>query len=765
MVQSSGGSSLAVLVRTWRERALLTQEQLAGRAGLGVRTIRRLEAGGQRRPRGESVLLLADALGLTESERAQLFATVRGEPARPTPTSADVPRQLPADVAGFCGRAPHLDEMDALLAGDGAPTTMVISTIAGTAGVGKTALAVHWAHRVADQFPDGQLYVNLRGFDPGGTPTEPAAAIRGFLDALGVAPQRIPTGLDAQAAQYRSMLAGRRMLVVLDNARDTAQVRPLLPGAPTCLVLVTSRDQLTGLVAADGAHPIVLDLLSTAEARELLVCRLGPDRTAAEPDAVEDIITGCARLPLALAVVAARAALNPRLSLRVLAEDVRDTGVRLDALDAGDAVTSVRAVFSWSYQQLHEPAARMFRLLGLHPGPDISRPAAASLAAVSLDQARAALRELASAHLIAERTPGRYSFHDLLRTHAAELAHTHDNDNERRTAVRRLLDHYLQTAHRAAELLSSRLDRITLIRSEPGVSPERPGDQGQALAWFDAERPVLLGAIERAASTGFDAHAWQLAWTVHMAFALRVRWRDSIVAHRTALEAAWRLGDRHGQATICRCLGHAYSKLGRYDDAEAHFRQALALSEETGDQAGQANTHLALTIMCNLQRNPRKALAHAQQALALLQAAGHLSGQANGLHAVGWSHVLLGEYEQALVHCQQALILFQKLGDRFQQAGTLASLGYAYQHLGQYGQATCYHQRAVDLYREIGDSYHEAETLTHIGDTHRAAGNLQATRTAWRQALAILDDLDQPDADQVRTKLAALDTPTGSDPA
>jgi hypothetical protein len=307
---------------------------------------------------------------------------------RPAQPLAQLPAQLPADVRGFVGRVDQLAALDAIADTVGAePTAVVISAIAGTAGAGKTALAVHWAHRVADRFPDGQLYVNLRGFDPGRT-LDPADAIRAFLDALGVPPQRIPTGRDAMAALYRSRLADKRMLVLLDNARDADQVRPLLPGAPGCLVLVTSRNRLTSLIATAAAHPVPLDLFTTAEARDLLTHRLGHLRATTEPDAVDLLITRCARLPLALAIVAARGATNSHTPLTTLATELADARTRLDTLADAEPATDLRAVFSWSYTTLSRPAARLFRLLGLHPGPDLATPAAASLAGLAPTEMR-----------------------------------------------------------------------------------------------------------------------------------------------------------------------------------------------------------------------------------------------------------------------------------------------------------------------------------------------------------------------------------------
>ncbi len=331
-----------------------------------------------------------------------------------------VPAQLPSAVPALAGRGAELASLDALLpraaqAGSDPGAAAVIVVLSGTAGVGKTALAVHWAHRVAAQFPDGQLYVNLQGFDPGGTALEPGEAVRGFLEAFGVPATRTPAALAAQAGLFRSLLAGKQVLVVLDNARDVEQVRALLPGSPGCLAIVTSRDRLAGLVATEGAYPLTLDLLPAAGARDLLARRLGPGRVGREPAAVDDIIAGCARLPLALTIAAARAATSPGFPLAVFGAELRGATRALDPLPGGDPATDVRAVFSWSYRALSDPAARMFRLLGLHPGPDISLAAAASLAAAKPGQARVPLGELTQAHLLAEHTPGRYACHDLLR--------------------------------------------------------------------------------------------------------------------------------------------------------------------------------------------------------------------------------------------------------------------------------------------------------------------------------------------------------------
>ena len=442
--------------------------------------------------------------------------------ALPPPPLVMAPRQLPAMVAGFVGRAAELTALDSLLEESADAGTVMISVVGGTAGVGKTSLAVRWAHTVAGQFPDGQLYVDLRGFDPSGSPMTSAEAVRGFLDAFEVPPERVPVSLDAQAALYRTLLAGRRVLVVADNARDAEQVRPLLPGSVGCVVVVTSRNRLTSLISAEGARPLTLNLLTCEEAGQLLSRRVGASRVAAEPQAAEKIIALCTRLPLALSIVAARAAAHPGFSLETLAAELRDAPCApLGALDGGDRVTDMRAVFHWSYRQLSSSAARLFRLLGLHGGPDVTALAAASLAGLPQQAVRPLLTELTLAHMVTEHVAGRFALHDLLRAYAAEHANISNADDERQAAVRRMLDHYLHSAYNAAIWLHPRASPITLAPPVPGVVPQQLADDTAALAWFEAEYPVLLRTIKLSADTGQTVHAWQLPWTLTEFFARR----------------------------------------------------------------------------------------------------------------------------------------------------------------------------------------------------------------------------------------------------
>jgi DNA-binding SARP family transcriptional activator len=667
-----------------------------------------------------------------------------------------VPRQLPVAPRHFAGRAREMQVLSRLLSPPGGdpPGVMVIAAIGGTAGIGKTALAVHWAHQIADRFPDGQIYINLRGFDPSGKPVDRRDAIRRLLDALQVPAHQIPADADAQQDLYRSEAARRRMLIVLDNAADVDQVRPLLPGGPGCLILVTSRRDLAGLVAVEGAHPVTLDLLSPAEASELLAQRLGPERLAAEPGVATELTGLCSRLPLALSIVAARAAMQPGLPLGALAGQLRDASGRLDALDAGD-VSSVRAAFSWSYQSLGGPAARMFRLLSLHPGPDITAAAAASLAGVQAGQAREVLGELTRASLVAQHMPGRFACHDLLRAYAAERAAAEESEPARRAAIQRMLDHYVLTANAAVLLLDPHLDRITLAPPESTVRPEEMAGYEQAMAWFEAERHVLLAVLGRAVSEGFDTHAWQIPLTMATFLDRRGFPHDYAATQRIALAAACRLADCAARAQAHRNLGNVSVRLGVHHKARSHYGQALELYRQLGDRAGEGRAHICLGLICVEQGQYRESLSHSERALALYRSVSFGPGQARALNNIAWCYAQLGDYEQAIARCDQAIALAQEVGDEHGQAITWDSLGYAHHHLGHYSEAIACYQRSLSILEAEGDRFRQTNILTHIGDTHHADGQWQAARQAWQQALGILDDLHHPDAERIRAKLEA----------
>jgi DNA-binding SARP family transcriptional activator/tetratricopeptide (TPR) repeat protein len=732
-------------------------------------------------PEGPAVVTL-------DSDAAGAGPAPDGGPRRPRPEdrTTPAPAQLPLDAPGFSGRREELSILRAMLpAKSAAPgetatqgsgqqdsgqqdsgqqdsgqqdsgQTVPIVVISGTAGTGKTALAIRFGHQVAKRFPGGQLYVNLRGLDPSTPPMEPSEALRFFLDALGVPPHRIPPGTEARAALFRSLLDHRQMLIVLDNARNVAQVRPLLPGAPGSLVVVTSRNELTGLVAAEGAVPLTLDVLGDAEAYEMLARRLGQDRVAAEPAAADEIIAACARLPLALGIAVGRAAGRPKRPLTELAAELHDARGRLDALEAGDAVTNVRAVLSWSYDQLSEPAARMFRLLGVHPGPDISLSAAASLAGMPRADAGAALRELTRTHMVAEYLPARFTFHDLLRAYAADQAERHDPEPERRAAAHRVLDHYLHTAMAASNRFSPLRSALQPAGPQPGVLPADLTDKDQAMTWFDAEAPVLLALIAYADANDFDTHAWQIPWTLGPFFNRRGRWQDYTSTQQTALAAATRLGDTLALAHAHHLLGHVQSQTGAYEEADPNFRRALDEFRELGDRANEAVVLNGLAGMLEKQERYPEALAVALDALRMLKAVGHWWTQATLENGVGWLYAHLGQYDRALTHCQRALSLHRDSGHRGGTADTLDSLGYVYLHLGDTAQAKAHYTRAIEAYREIGSPFGEGNSLSGLGDVLLAEGDREGARAAWREAVAILDRLPHPLADEVRAKLSDL---------
>jgi tetratricopeptide (TPR) repeat protein len=494
-------------------------------------------------------------------------------------------------------------------------------------------------------------------------------------------------------------------------------------------------------------------LFSPADATRLLRHRLGSARIDADPQAVHDITVACARLPLALSIVAARVAAHSRFPLAVLADQIRRAPSGLDAFDGADPATDVRAVLSWSYQTLSEPTARLFRLLGLHPGPDTDTAAAASLAGVPLRGTAAALAELTRAHLIGEHQPGRYLAHDLVRTYAAEQAERLDPDPDRAAALRRLLDHYLHSAHLADRLVNPHRDPVQPPAPLPGVVVAPLADAADALAWLAAEHAALVAAVAFAAAEGFDTHAWQLAWALTTYFDRTGLWRDRIEVQRTALAAAQRTGDPRAIAWADRNLARVYIRLGCPDDAERHLQHALLLNEQIGDRVGQARTHHNLARVAEDHDRPDAALRHAERALELFREADHPVGQADALNAVGWYEARRGALEEALEHCQQALALNRKTGDREGEAHTWDSLGYVNHELGAATPALDCYVRAVALWRELGDRYSEADTLVRLGDTHQAAGDPAAAWACRREAITLMEAYGHPDLGRIEAKM------------
>ena len=627
-----------------------------------------------------------------------------------------VPHQMPPAVRDFAGRTRELAELTGLLdqVDAGTEETVVISAIGGTAGVGKTALAVHWAHQVAGHFPDGQLYINLGGYGPGG-PVPPGDALAGFLRALGVPAREIPVDVDECAARYRSLLDGRRMLVLLDNAGSVEQVRPLLPGTAACVAVVTSRDSLAGLVARDGARRLDLDLLSLPDAVGLLRALIG-GRVDEDLDAAAALAAQCAQLPLALRVAAELAIARPSVPLAGLVTELADQTRRLDLLDAGgDTSTAVRGVFSWSYRHLDAAAARAFRLLGLHPGPDFDDYAAAALTGLTVDQAGRLLDQLARAHLIHGTRPGRQGLHDLLRAYARELAAAQDAGDERRAALTRLFDYYLHAAGAAMDTLfpAERHHRPRI--PEPGaLSPPMAGT-GAAREWLDGERANLVALVAHAAVHGWPDHASRLAATLFRYLDIGGHYQDVAAVYRHALDAARVAGDRPGRAMALLSLGEDNRRLAEFDEAAAHFGEALAIFRGLDDRLGQARALSGLGAVEAGRDRHEQAVVHHRNALAIFQDAEDGFGQARTLDSLGVVLSHLGQRGQAAEHQHEALALYRKIGDRHGEAGVLGNMGVAEWWQGRYEDAAEHLRQSLAVSRDLGDRRGQARILGNLG--------------------------------------------------
>jgi tetratricopeptide (TPR) repeat protein len=555
------------------------------------------------------------------------------------------------------------------------------------------------------------------------------------------------------------MLVGKRMLIVLDNAGDVSQVRSLIPGSAGCMVLVTSRRQLTELIALDGAASITVGLLTMEEARELLARRLGAERIAVEQEAADRVITLCGRLPLALNIAAAHALTRPAMLLSQLAGELGDARRRLDVLSAGPDGADVRAVFSWSYTKLSAPAARLFRLLGLHPGPDVSLVAAASLAGLGHDETRRVLGEMTAAHVVTEHAPGRYILHDLLRMYAAEQALSHESEDEQLRAIRRMLDHYLGTAHAAAMMFGTHREPLRLPESCAKADGEELADYASAASWCKAEEAVLSAAVTWAANAGFATHAWQLAWSIETFPDWWRRWQDLAATGEIVLAAAVRAADLTGQAHAHHHLGKALARGGRYREARGHLQRAVALLAQLRDRLAQADAELSLVeALCELDELA-PALARSSHALRLYQAVGHHAGQARALNSVGWVHLLLGRYQTGLAYCERAVELARQADDsytRYIQVSALDSIGYAHHLLGHHAVAIAGYRRALRAHPAEGETVIMAFVLDHLGDSYEADGARGDALRAWGRAVGIFEDMQHhPAADQIRAKISA----------
>jgi tetratricopeptide (TPR) repeat protein len=668
-----------------------------------------------------------------------------------------VPAQLPASVDAFTGRANELAELDHLLAVTSATSAALrVFVISATAGVGKTALAVQWAHRVRHRFPDGQLYLNLRGYDSG-PPLTPEQALDSFLWALDVPAKKIPLGVEAKAELYRSLLARRRMLVVLDNANTAEQVRRLLPGSSRCVVVVTSRSRLDGLMVRGSAHRIELDPVPFAEALMLLRTIIGEKRIDAELDVALTLIRQCAYLPLALRISAERVVSHPHTTMADLVGELADERDRLNVLVADDdEATAVRSVFFWSYRTLAPAVAQVFRLLGLHAGLDISLPAAAVLTGATMIQTRSLLNVLTSVHLLEETGRDRYRFHDLLRVYAAERAAAEETDETRATAIQRMLAWYLHTADAAVRIFSPPRLRVPLDPLEAAWRPLTFPSQAQAVEWCETELSNLVAATRQAAEHGHYVTAWKLPVVLWDFFSMRKHWVDWITIHQVGLAAARELRDRDGEGRILNSLGAAYRDLRRFEDAIDCFQQSLEIRREIGDQ------HTKGWILYNLGETYRvlgrfaEAIDYFHQALLIGRKAGERWGEGWVLTMLGDAYRGLGRFAEAIDYLNQALMIREEIGDQLGKSRTLNTLGTTYHELGRFQEAIDYLNQARKISHDDNFPGLEGHNLSCLGDAYREIGQLDTAQQYWRQALVILDNLGDPLAAEVRARLAAL---------
>ncbi|NUT92897.1 MAG: tetratricopeptide repeat protein [Saccharothrix sp.] len=663
------------------------------------------------------------------------------------------PGMLPPDVPLFTGRVDELMDLDSSLKAVPA-TAVVISAIAGSGGMGKTSLAVHWAHRVRDHFPDGQLHVNLRSYDTS-APLTPDQALDGFLRTLGVPGSAIPQDLDGKTGLYRSLLAGRRVLVLVDNAAHVDQVRPLLPNNPTCLVLVTSRNLLSGLVARDGARRITLGQLPLGEAISLVRRIIGPTRADAEPHATTELARRCAGLPLALRIAAERVAARPSHRIADVVAELAGRH-RLDALVVkDDDATTVRTVFGWSYHSLPEAAARLFRLLGLHPGPTISTHTAAALAGTTLAEVRPLLDTLTNGHLLTEIEPDRFQFHDLLRDYAAERANEVDSQADRTSALRSLLTWYLHTAHPADCLLYPDGWHMPLDFPAPSLAPLAFDTRSEALRWCDGEITNILAASRLAADQGHHDLAARLPCAVSVYLALRARNADAVIASEIALAAAQRLGDPNLELGALTGLGDALFRAGRIEDCTAVNLRQLFLARRLGNVRQEAGALHQLGLARKAEGELDVAVRYFQAALPLYRAIGNHRGEALMLGFLGDTCRQHAQFDRALDYLHQSLTIMRENDNRWNEAICLRWLGEAHVDLGQPAEAAHWFTRSAEIYRELDDRYETARTLHILGDIYGGSGHVDLAREAWQGALVRYDEMHLPEAAELRAKLTA----------
>jgi len=664
------------------------------------------------------------------------------------------PAQLPPAAAGFSGRHAELELLDQMLADASEPTAAPLVVVCGPAGVGKTALALHWSHRVRHAFPDGQLFVHLRAH--GGTaPVAVSEALGGFLRALAVDPAAIPQAAVEQAALLRSLTDGRRLLVVLDDAADAEQVRPLLPGSGRSLVLVTSRSSMAGLVTRDGARRVSLSPMPEAEALVLLARGLDPARLSGEPGAAAELTRWCGYLPLAIRILADRLSTRPDLRLRELIGQLTTGPVGLDVLNVpGDESSTVRTVFSWSYVSLPARTARMFRLCGLYTGPDFGIAAAAALAGRELDEAGAAMSVLTDIHLVQESGAGRFRLHDLLRAYAGERALAEEPVPQRQAAALRLVSWYLHTADGAARLLIPQRRALQLPEPPEGCRPLALGDYQAALAWFSLERASLVATVQQAWEDGHHAECWQLAATASSYFMLAKHWADWQATSETGLAAARELGDREAEAWMLSVLGAMLGGAGRLSEAVERLEQALVMRRRIGDQSGQVATLLNLGVAYWQLGRLDLGVDRLRRALRAARQTGDRYGEAMALNNLAEARLTLDRPDAAERDVGEALALFRGDRNTFGEGMALDTLGQIHQARGWADLALSCFEQSLAARRLAGDRHGEAVALQHLGGARRAVGDLSGAHEAWWLALEIYDALNSPGAAEVRAALA-----------
>ena len=737
--------TFAGLLRQLRAEARLTQEELAEAAGLSPRSVSDLERGINRTARKETAELLAGALGLPEAVAELFVAAARGRgPAQDVVAAGQASgvfaaaaiRGLPRDVASFTGRQADLDRLAEGLASQAAGGGVVgICAIGGMAGVGKTTFAVHAAHRLTGSFPDGQFYLPLHAHTRGQRPVDPADALSSLLLTAGAVAAQIPPGLEARAAQWRDRVADKKILLLLDDAASHEQVRPLLPGTGSSLVLVTSRRRLAAL---DDATVISLDTLAPREAAALLVWLAGRPGLQPGDAAVGEITRRCGYLPLAIGLIASQLRHHPAQTAESLAASLTAAASRMELMRAENL--SVAAAFDLSYRDLSPGQQRLFRRLGLIPGPTFDAYAAAALDGTSPGQARHQLDELYDQHLITEPAPGRFQLHDLLREHARALAST-DDQADRDAAAGRVLDYYLHTALAAGRHFA----RVSSYRQPPpGHPPAQAPDLstlGQSAAWLEAERANLHAAADYAATSGRSRHAIAIPAAMRGFLATRGHWDQSAALHQSALAAARQAGDRLGEADTLNMLGALQRETGDYLAAAASLTQALALYRDVGDQPGRAGVLNELGFLRTLTGEYPAAIACHQQALALVRGRGDRLGQACTLNGLGLVQHLTGDYPAAAASQRQALALFGDLGDLPGQAQALNDLGVIQQETGDYPAAAASQQQALALFGDLGNMLGQAYVLNDLGLVQQETGDYPAAAASHQQALALFGDL------------------------